>query len=170
MKIHLCNRWGAVHTAKTLPATHLISILDPGLSLQGDHGVPQDKWLRLSFHDIKNLLRGYTAPTTEDAEAIVWFAQDLPEDAVLVAHCEAGISRSPAALILVLAARAKDWAALETAVRGFFAENPGIDPNQRLIRAGDRVLGHRHALEELVSDLRAEYVAKAPIKDPNLAL
>lgn len=170
MQIHLCNRWGAVAKAKSLPATHLISILDPGQSLQGDHGVPLEKWLRLSFHDLKNLVRGFVAPTIEDAEQIVWFAQDLPEDAVLVAHCEAGISRSPAALILVMAARTQDWDELETKIRAFFAEHRGIEPNQRLIRAGDRALGHHHALEELVSSLVREYAAKAPIKDPNFAL
>lgn len=170
MQLHLCSRWSAVATAKRLPATHLISILDPGQVLQGDHGVPDDKWLRLSFHDIKHLLRGCIAPTREDAEQIVWLAQDLPEDAVLVAHCEAGISRSPAALILVMAARTPDWSELQAKVRAFFEQNPGIEPNERLIRAGDRVLTLHHELEELVGNLRKEYAAKAPIKDPNLAL
>lgn len=170
MKIHLCNRWAVPATAAEIGATHLISILCPGQEIERPASIAPENHLRLSFHDIKRVMHGYAAPTIDHADQIIGLVRSLPAQAVLLVHCEAGMSRSPAAIIIAMAARNADFETLREDILAFFAAHPWIDPNQRLIRAGDRALGFRHDLEELVTELRAEYAAKAPIKDPNLAL
>ena len=79
----------------------LVSIGDPGqLSPDGMERVTQR--LRLEFHDVLESSAEDTAPCSADVERLVRFAEctaDTPRR-VLV-HCEAGISRSTAAALIL---------------------------------------------------------------------
>ena len=84
-------------------------------------------------------------PTAEVADALVAFALRLHAEARVLAHCEAGISRSTAAaLVLDLAAPGLPPGAqdrLEAAWDRLFALRPEARPNRGLLRLADTRLG-----------------------------
>jgi predicted protein tyrosine phosphatase len=156
MQIHLSNKFQAADVALTVQATHLLQILDPDEPAQRPPSIPVENCRRVDCHDLATYNHTYTVPGDQHAQAIIDFARTLPEDASLLVHCHSARSRSPAAIILVIAARAPDFASAETKIRAFFAANPLISPNHRLIDAGDRVLGLGRQLTILVADLKSQ--------------
>lgn len=83
-------------------ATKVLSILDPDQDcpiFEGDHQI-------LRFHDVEQREAGcdWVEPPTEDHIAsIISFARTLsPNDRILV-HCAMGVSRSPAAVLIMVA-------------------------------------------------------------------
>src|SRR5271156_4037821 len=92
----------------TTGASHVLSILDP------DHPVPEafgafgeHVKLELRFHDIIDETPGQILPQPEHVDGILALGRDLlsaPMDARhLLVHCHAGISRSTAAMVLIVA-------------------------------------------------------------------
>lgn len=60
----------------------------------------KEKHLLLSFHDIEDVSDSdFTAPTREHIKQILEFSETLPDEANLLIHCMAGISRSTATAI-----------------------------------------------------------------------
>jgi predicted protein tyrosine phosphatase len=63
--------------------------------------------LELRFHDVIEDDPGMVPPREEDVVRLLAFGRDLmvepPNDAHLLAHCHAGISRSTASMALILA-------------------------------------------------------------------
>lgn len=123
--------------------SHVLSILDP------DHPVPEafgsygehDR-LELRFHDIIEETAGQVAPRAEDVAAILDFGRRMmaePSPRLLV-HCHAGISRSTAALTLVVA-QAQPEVPAETLLAGILARREKAWPNLRMLEFGDAMLG-----------------------------
>ncbi len=138
--------------------THVLSILDPRLlerpsfAAFGEH-----RRLELCFDDILEHLEGHVAPQRCHIDEILRFACDLmvdpPSEAHVLVHCHMGISRSSAALALILARVRPDLPApqiLDEVLR----VRQHAWPNLRLIELGDAALT-RHG--ELIAALSAVY-------------
>lgn len=126
-------------------ASHVLSILDP------DHPVPdafgrygEHARLELRFHDITEETEGMVAPQLADLAALLAFGRDLmaepPASARLLVHCHAGISRSTAAMALILAEAQPDLPA-EDLMQGLLAMREKAWPNLRMLEMGDAMLG-----------------------------
>ena len=146
--------------------THLLSILDPifpdpeALGAFGDH-----RRLALRFHDVIDERDGMIAPQMVDVERLLRFGRDMTATPAakpyLLVHCHAGVSRSTAAMFLLLAQARPDRPAAE-ALDALRQVRPGAWPNLRLVEYGDALLGRGG---ELVAALRAHYRA-AVMRDP----
>nr|WP_321983510.1 protein-tyrosine-phosphatase [uncultured Lichenicoccus sp.] len=157
-----------------LGASHVLSIHDPG------HPVPEafgtyceHARLELRFHDIIEPRPDEVLPAPAHVEAILGFGRSLQNEfcgtATLLVHCHAGISRSTAALVLILAQAMPDVPAGEI-VRMVHAIRENAWPNLRLIELGDAMLQRAgslvsatHALHRLQIERRphiAEYMEK----------
>ena len=138
--------------------SHVLSILDPRLverpsfAAFGEH-----RRLELYFDDILEPLEGQVAPQRGHVDAILRFAEDLlvdlPRDAHLLVHCHMGISRSSAALALVLA-RVRPDLPTPQVLGEVLRVRQRAWPNLRLIELGDAAL-ERHG--ELIAALAAVY-------------
>lgn len=106
----------------------------------GFHDHPGPK-LWMEFDDVVGPRPGYKPPTEADVRKIIKFGQHVT--GTLLVHCAAGISRSPAAAIAVLAGREKCMT-VEIA-RGIFdhvlAARPMAIPNPLVIALADYVCG-----------------------------
>lgn len=131
-------------------ASHVLSILDPDTPVPEAFGrFGEHRKLELRFDDIIDEVAGLKAPQPADIERILGFGRDLqlePAEARhLLVHCHAGISRSTAAMALILAQALPDLPA-----DGVVALVHGIRekawPNLRLIEIGDAMLQRRGAL------------------------
>lgn len=90
--------------------THVLSLLDPGraeLEAFGAYGEHQR--VTLHFHDIIAPAPGQVMPTPEHVDGILRFGEDLRDSAAaratghLLVHCHMGISRSTAAMLMLMA-------------------------------------------------------------------
>ncbi len=102
MEIVILSRPEAAHRVFETPKhfSHLVSIGSP--SAYDDPGMPMELYtipsrLRLEFEDISQVLPGYREPRRHDVEALIHYGRSMKDDAKVLVHCEAGISRSTAA-------------------------------------------------------------------------
>lgn len=130
---------------------HLISILDPGTERSphlDDFG--SCRIHRFDFHDVIDPDRAERPPTAADVEAILELGEAVPDPeaavtGALLVHCYMGISRSTAALSILLAARHRGpEEEIFALVRRIRAQ---AWPNLLMIRHADRLLGRGGRLE-----------------------
>lgn len=95
--------------------------------------------IRLQFDDIV-LTNYYFSPKIEDVEALINFCSDIKGKTII--HCMAGISRSPAAGIIlyaVLCGKNNEYFAIEKFMQQV-NNNPNILPNELMIYVADKLL------------------------------
>lgn len=146
--------------------SHVLSILDP------DHPEPtafgaygEHERLELRFHDIIDPTRGQVLPQKADVERILTFGRDLLAEPAncghLLVHCHAGISRSTAAMTMILAQARPERPAAEV-----MAAVVGIRhkawPNLRMIEFADELLGRNGELIAAVRARHLDYGRKRP--------
>src|SRR3546814_4806738 len=98
--------------------SHVLSILDPDFPPPPAFGAyGEHERLELRFHDIIDERQGMILPQPADVELLLGFGRDLmrepPARGHLLVHCHAGISRSTAAMVLILAQARPDRPAAE---------------------------------------------------------
>ena len=145
--------------------SHVLSILDPGWpepSAFGAYG--EHERLELRFHDIIEEHPEMHAPQREHVEAVLAFGRDVLQEGRaghLLVHCHMGISRSTAAMTLLLAQARPDRSAAE-ALAEVARIRPRAWPNLRMMEFGDALLGRGGDLVEAAHKRYAEMVSANP--------
>jgi predicted protein tyrosine phosphatase len=94
-------------------------------------------------------------PTVDDAAKVISFARDVANsDRVIVCHCFAGMSRSPAAALICMAVWNPD-ASPDDLVASVLQLRRGAVPHVGLVRLADELLGHRDSLATAVRRAQA---------------
>jgi predicted protein tyrosine phosphatase len=140
--------------------THVLSILDPGFPLPdafvsyGGH-----EHLELRFLDV--IEATYDPPQLEHVEALLTFGRHLiaTPDAHLLVHCHAGISRSTAALLLILAQAQPERPASELAAMLLSIRSKAW-PNLRLLELGEPLLGREGQLTAIAGTIYRHQLAQ----------
>lgn len=149
--------------------SHVLSILDPGWPVPPAFGsFGEHERLELRFHDVTEDQPGLLSPQPEHVRRLLGFGRDLraePREAAhLLVHCHAGVSRSTAAMALMLAQALPDRPAGE-----IFDEVLRIRakawPNLRIVEMGDAMLGRGG---EMIAAARGVYRAQIA-RRPELA-
>lgn len=140
--------------------THVLSILDPEEpepAVFGAYG--EHERLELRFHDIIEDLPAEVPPRPDHIAAILAFGRDLMAEpggcGHLLVHCHMGISRSTAALSMLLAQARPDRPARE-AVAAVAAIRDKTWPNLRMIEYADAALGRKGDLIDAVRQRHRE--------------
>jgi len=122
--------------------THIISIWHPNPNLQVfqenmEIGFPQSQIHFSIFNDVEHeQARG---PRTEDIQSCLEYAKTIPKGAHLLVHCMAGISRSTATAMAILADYHGDGHELEIAT--YIREiRPQANPNRLICALSDDLL------------------------------
>ena len=144
--------------------THVLSILDPdredhpAFARYGDH-----RRLTLRFNDEIEPGPGVVLPGRSDIEAILaWGAEAFAAgDGHMLVHCHMGISRSTAALAMLLAQAhpEEDEAAVADRVRTL---RPIAWPNLRMVEFADDILRRDGRLIAAAASLYAGNLARRP--------
>ena len=120
----------------------VVSLLGPDTAHRTFSGIEPDQHLKLTFHDVVEMMDGFSAPKSTDAEKLVGFIDGWDRSGPMLIHCWAGISRSTASAYTALCMlRPKaDEEELAFELRG---ASPSATPNRLIISYTDSLLG-RH--------------------------
>jgi len=137
---------------------HLITINDPDRRPPRGAERVEGRVLELSFYDLRDPGMGSAyslqRPVPADVAKIIEFGRDVGrEGGHLLVHCMAGISRSTAATLIVLATQSEphEARALERMVT---RNRPISNPNDLMLQFADEQLGWDGALAGLGGDAR----------------
>ena len=134
--------------AERVGASHVISLLGVEGTAARPDGVLPENHLSLAVDDIAMDIAGYAAPGRRHVEELIAFARDWQRQGPIICHCYAGISRSSAAAMILLALY-NPGREREAAVR-LRAAGEHIQPNRLIIRHADDLLGLDGALIDAV--------------------
>ncbi len=149
--IHICSLRAVPSEAERLDPAHLISILDPDDYVETPAGVDPARHWRFGFNDISTPEPDQVAPEQEDIERLLKFGDAWDGEAVTLIHCQAGISRSTAAALILICQR-NAGRELE-ATKRLRRAGEHAWPNRRMIGFADRLLGCDGRLVEAMSVL-----------------
>lgn len=146
--------------------SHVLSILDPGHPEPPAFGsFGEHRRLELRFHDIIEDTPGMLPPREEDVATVLAFGRDLmaepPAQRHLLVHCHAGISRSTASMMLILAQARPDIPARDI-VSHVVSIRPRAWPNLRILEFGDAMLGRKGDLVAAAHDRYRVVVQQRP--------
>jgi predicted protein tyrosine phosphatase len=150
--IALSGLAGVSNALRDFQPVKLISLLDPPLMPATPDLIERKNHLKLELNDISAPTEGLILPNEEHIERLLAFGESwAPSERVLI-HCWAGVSRSPAALLILLAQ--KNPGREEEMARLVRSRAPHIRPNRRLIELGDRALGCQNRLTSAVRPMQ----------------
>jgi predicted protein tyrosine phosphatase len=148
--IHVCSLSRLNETIEATGARHVVTLLGIEDHVPLPSQIARDAYLRLHMHDIIDPIDGQVHPAHEHVERLIDFVGRWPRKTPLVIHCYAGISRSTAAAFTTVCAlnpkRAED--AIAQALR---RASPTAQPNARIVRIADQVLGRNGRMVEAVA-------------------
>ncbi len=152
MTILVCPLSRAPHLARERNASHVVSLLDPHsrFPVLNEYG---ERHLRISIHDIEAEAEGLDACGDTHMRAILDFVGAWKrDDAPILIHCYAGISRSTAtAFITACAHNAR--ADEEEIAQALRAASPTASPNRRLIALADAELGRAGRMSRAIEKI-----------------
>lgn len=137
--------------------SHVLSIVDPDhgeLEAFGSYG--EHARLELRFHDIIEDEPGEQAPQPHHVEQILTFGRDIMREPAalrhLLVHCHMGVSRSTAAMTLLLA-QAQPQLPARDVLHQVLAIRDKAWPNLRMLTYGEELLGRRGQFTGSVGDI-----------------
>jgi len=148
--------------------THVLSLLDPewpepeAFSTYGSH-----HRTTLKFNDAIEPEPGLILPTSEHVEAILAFGDSMAVTATpqhephLLIHCHMGVSRSTAAMAILMA-QSKYPETEEWIFSRLLELRPQAWPNSLMIEFADELLGRDGRLKDALAGLYASQLKKQP--------
>jgi len=146
--------------------THVLSILDPAWPVPDAFGTfGEHERLELRFHDVIEDAPDMLPPTEAQVAQVLAFGRTLLDEpagaAHLLVHCHAGISRSTASMILIVAQARPDLPALAI-TQEILRIRPKAWPNLRIIEIGDAMLGRGGEIVAAVATIYQHQLAVRP--------
>lgn len=143
--------------------THVLSILDPRTADPAAFGsFGEHVRTVLRFDDVVDEMPGFEAPQVAHLQALLAFGDSLslePEVHLLV-HCHMGISRSTAAMGILLAQHNPGYE--REAFATLLEIRPRCWPNSRMVAIADRLMGRHGALVRALVEHQREMLQRNP--------
>lgn len=144
--------------------THVLSILGPTMPDPPEFAAfAPHRRLVLRFNDVIEPRPDQIAPSREDVERLLVFGREAGEtqEAHLLVHCRAGVSRSTAAAALILMQANPEWPA-SAALDAVAAIRPRAWPNLLILEIGDALLGRNGEIVDAAGAIYRRVLARDP--------
>ena len=144
--------WALEDALKLYRPAYLSSLMDHVDSVSTPETIDAKNHLRLGFHDVEGKTPWNTPPSSEDIGKIIevalrWKNSGEP----ILAHCTAGVSRSPAAGLILSSIRQPDNEA-EQAMH-LREQAPYCRPNKLMIKLADQALSLKGKLIDATANM-----------------
>ena len=153
MKVYVSSRSQVSKITSKVDATHVLSLLDPGKRPWLHPKTPLANWKLFIFEDVIDPQYD-RAPTFDHVQDILDWAKALPDDCVLLVHCEAGVSRSTAAALAILV-QYHGVENIDKCVDLLFGVRPESAPNPLIAKYADQILNCNGKLIEAANKLNS---------------
>jgi predicted protein tyrosine phosphatase len=153
----ICPKREVHERVRLVGATHLITMLDPDDHIYKPNVIPIENHLFLKFEDCE-FPDNPRAPRIEHCQRILDFGAKLPDDAVTVVHCFAGLCRSTVSG-LALWLQKNGVADLAGARAWLSADRPEAMPNLLMAKHFDQLLDLNGQFLDLCQRINDERVA-----------
>ncbi|MEL6374211.1 MAG: tyrosine protein phosphatase [Pseudomonadota bacterium] len=147
----VCNLDAVPTEIEAYRPSHMISCINAAMMPATPPSIAPEHHLKLAFNDIVVPAPGLVDPKLEHVQAIVAFAQAWDARAPLLIHCWAGLSRSAAAALIVLAARHRDASTVQI-VATFRAATDAAKPNARMVAYADTLFTRQPSLQSALAE------------------
>ncbi|MGD8310704.1 MAG: hypothetical protein PVG98_14815 [Chromatiales bacterium] len=139
-KIIVCGLPHIESSVREHGATRLVSLLQSEFHPPRPAALPPEHHLLLDFNDIVEEMPEQIVPTVHDIEALLDFSRGWDRDEALVIHCFAGVSRSMAGAMILLAEEAGPGH--EMGIARMMRERAAhAQPNRLMVQLADAHLG-----------------------------
>lgn len=152
MMIIVCGLNAVQNQLDTHSVGRVISLLGPETPHHNFQSIAADQHLKLTFHDVVEMIDGFSAPRATDAEKLIEFIEDWDRANPLLIHCWAGISRSTASAytaLCMLRPRADE----EELAYELRAASPSATPNRLIISYTDALLGRNGRMSRAIEKI-----------------
>ncbi len=130
----------------------VVSLLGPDTPHRNFNKIAAEQHLKLTFHDVVDMLDGFSAPRATDAEKLIEFIEEWDRASPMLIHCWAGISRSTAsaytALCILRPKADEEELALELR-----AASPSATPNRLIVSHADALLGRNGRMSRAIESI-----------------
>jgi predicted protein tyrosine phosphatase len=145
-ELWICRACDLSSLSGEISPDRILSIAEPGFRNPTPPGIHGDRHHHLNFDDIVEAMPGYLEPSEQHVGEIMDLAVGLVDTERILVHCQAGISRSSAAALIILAVRNPGH---ERAIaRQLRAEGPWFVPNRLMVEIADRLIGRGSLLSD----------------------
>jgi predicted protein tyrosine phosphatase len=145
----VCSKSQVHFLVKEINATHLITMLDPDDHIYKPNSILIEDHLFLKFEDEEDENHP-RSPTIDHCRRILDFGKALPDDAITVVHCFAGMCRSTAA---ALALHVQRYGNLNAARSWLAQDRPQAMPNMLMAQHFDKLLGMNGKFLQLCNEI-----------------
>jgi predicted protein tyrosine phosphatase len=135
--------------------SHMITLLDPWSMIRTPAGIDPARHLRLEVNDIREPVEGMVAPSEELIVRILAFGRLWDEQAPMLVHCWAGVSRSTATAFILACERSPQTPEADIALAMRQAA-PHAYPNRWMVRLADDMLGRRGRMVDAIAGMGEE--------------
>jgi len=132
--------------------SHLVTLINGETLIDTPPSIDRARHLRLAMNDICEPQDGLVVPCANHVADLIQFARDWDQQAPLLIHCWAGISRSTAAAFISLCALNPD-ADEHGLARALRRASPTAYPNRRLVALADEVLARKGRMSAAVEHI-----------------
>ena len=136
--IYICGLADVSRHAATYQPSRLISLLAGDEFPDTPAGLDERHHLQLRFHDIDSEMEGFQPPERRHIDQIIAFGRAWDPTTPAIVHCFAGVSRSSAAALTLVAIHNPGQEA--AAARLLRQCSPHAKPNRRMIAFADDAL------------------------------
>jgi len=162
---HVCGKDDVAELITTKNITHVLTMLDYNEScIDPRQFFSVQHWKRLDFMDVE--FPGHPAgPTIEDCQKILEWGKTLPDDANVLVHCHAGISRSTCATLGLMH---QDFPDRELSVHKteIIRIRPIARPNKLMARHFDQLFSREMKFEKMVWEIHEDFYNKVDHYNP----
>jgi predicted protein tyrosine phosphatase len=130
----------------------VVSLLSPDTPHRAFKNIVAEQHLRLTFHDVVEMLDGLAAPRATDAEKLIEFIEDWDRANPMLIHCWAGISRSTASAYTALC-MLRPKADEEELAFELRAASPSATPNRLIVSYADALLGRNGRMSRAIEKI-----------------
>jgi predicted protein tyrosine phosphatase len=152
MMIIVCGLSAVQGLVDTHSVGRVVSLLGPETPHHNFKGIAGDQHLKLTFHDIVEMMDGLSAPRATDAEKLIQFIEKWDRANPLLIHCWAGISRSTASAYTALC-MLRPKADEEELAYELRAASPSATPNRLIISYTDALLGRNGRMSRAIEKI-----------------